>query len=498
MKRGIFKTVFSVTGVIIVAKLLGFVKQAASAGFFGATLETDLILLSQGVLGDFQYVLVQILLTSFTSVYIQRLSGEESQTRRFVSDTIQSFALIAAGAAALVFACAPLASRVLAPSYGAEAAARLTGYIRLHIPLLPLFAFTAVFQSLLNSHERFLPGELVSVNQSLLFLLVVTAFSGALGERSMILAFFSYTVWNLLYLGILSRRYWCLERNGNPFANPHVKDLLRMCGPLLLSYSMVFLNQQVDKSLTSRLGEGAVTALGYGAVLSNLVCTFVVSFCSILFTYTASAISRGEHEDAAGITVRTSGLLILVFFPVSLLIILCSWDIVAAAFGRGAFDASAIDTASQALRGYGFTVVPFILREVFTRFQYGYQETRSPTAASAAGIVCNIVLSILLSRYWGVFGIAFASSIAVLVCGALNMLSSRRLNRFLDFKPLLRRIPWVLAAGVACLFSAGYVNALLVGVSPILRFAAAALCGLAAYFLLTAPLLWRLLRSAFA
>lgn len=29
MKRGIFKTVFSVTGVILLAKLLGFLKQAA-------------------------------------------------------------------------------------------------------------------------------------------------------------------------------------------------------------------------------------------------------------------------------------------------------------------------------------------------------------------------------------------------------------------------------------------------------------------------------------
>lgn len=496
MKRGIFKTVFSVTGIIILAKLLGFLKQAVSASLFGATLETDLILLSQGVLGNFEYVLAQILLTSFTSVYIQRLSGEEDLTQRFVSDTVQAFALIAACVAVLVFACAPMAAHILAPSYGAETSARLAGYIRLYIPLLPLFAFTAVFQSLLNCHERFLPGELVSINQSLLFLLLVTVFSGTLGEESMILAFFSYTVWNLLYLGILSRRYWRFKLNGNPFTNPYIKDLLRMCGPLLLSYSMVFLNQQVDKSLTTRLGEGAVTALSYGAILSNLVCTFIISFCSILFTYTATSISKGAHKNAAGLAVRASGLLILVFFPISLLTILCSRDIVSIVFGRGAFDASAVDVASQALRGYGFTFLPFILREVFTRFQYGYQETRWPSAASVIGITCNIALSILLSRRWGVFGIAFASSVSVLVCGALNLLSSRRINRFLDFRPLLRWLPWVLAAGTACLFSAGQVNSLLAGASTFLRFTTAALCGLAVYFLLTAPLLKRLLQSA--
>lgn len=498
MKRGIIKTVFSITGIIIAAKLLGFAKQAVTASLFGATLETDLITLSQGLLGNLDYVLVQILLTSFTALYIRLSDACPGEVCRVISDTVKAFSLIAAGVAALAFAAAPLIARILAPSYGAENLTRLTGYIRLFLPLLPLFAFSAVFTALLNAHKRFLPAELVSVNQSLLSLLILPLFFHVLEERSLILTFFAYTIWNLLFLGFLSRRYWRLERGGNPFANPHVKELLRICAPLLLSYSMVFINQQVDKSLSSGLGEGAVTALGYGAILSNLVSTFVVSFCSILFTYTASSISRGAHEQAAGLAVRASGLMLLVFFPVSLLTVLCSQDIVAAAFGRGAFDASAIDAASQALRGYGFTLVPLILREVFTRFQYGYQETRRPTAASAAGISCNIVLSILLSRRWGVFGIAFASSAAVLVCGVLNLFFSRRLNRFLDFRPLLLRLPWVLAAGAACLFSANHVTALLTGVSPILRFAAAALCGLAAYFLLTAPLLWKLLRGASA
>ena len=47
-KNHIISTVFSVTGLLIVSKLLGFVKQMVTASAFGATLETDLINLSQG------------------------------------------------------------------------------------------------------------------------------------------------------------------------------------------------------------------------------------------------------------------------------------------------------------------------------------------------------------------------------------------------------------------------------------------------------------------
>ena len=495
MKRGILKTIFSVTGVIIMAKLLGFMKQTVTASLFGATLETDLISLSQGLLGNLDYVLIHVLLTSFTALYIRLIDDDSGGLRRMVSDTLKAFTIITAAVAGLVFAAAPLIARVLAPSYGTENLARLTGYMRLHVLLLPLFTFSAVFTALLNSHKRFMPAELVSVNQSILSLLILFLFSRVLGERSLILTFFVYTVWNLLFLGFLSRQHWRLELGGNPFANPHVKELLRMCAPLLLSYSMVFINQQVDKSLSSGLGEGAVTALGYASVLSNLVSTFIISFCSILFTYTATAISKGEHQKAAALAVRATGLLGLVFLPISLLTVLCAKDVVSIAFGRGEFDARAVEMAARALRGYGLLFIPLVLREVYTRLQYGYQDTRHPTAASCISIVCNIVLSILFSRYWGVFGIAWATSVSVLVCGLLNLLYAQQLNRFIDVTFLLHTFPWIFVASGGCLFSAIRINGLLTDAAAYLRFPAAAFCGLAAYFILSAPVWLKLLQG---
>lgn len=495
MKRNIFKTIFSVTGVIIAAKLLGFVKQAVTASLFGATLETDLVTLAEGLLGNLDYVLVQILLTSFTSVYIHMQDREENETYSIVSDTIKAFAMIAALVAVVAFIAAPLAARILAPSYGSNDLTRLTNYMRIYLPLLPLFAFSAVFTSLLNAHKRFLPAELVSINQSIIILAAVLLFHNYLYEQSLILAFFLYTIWNLLFLGFLSRRYWHLKLVGNPFSNPHVQALLRMCAPLLLSYSMVFIGQQVDRRLSSGLGAGAVTALWYGSSLANLVTTFIVSFSSILFTYTASAISEGDHEGAAVLVTRATGLLSLVFLPINLLAVYCAQDIVTIVYGRGMFDAQAVESAAQALQGYGFLFLPLILREVYTRFQYGYQDTRRPTIASSIGIACNILLSILFSKFWGIFGIAFATSVSVLVCGGLNLFSSRSLNRFLHFGSLLHYLPWVVLAGGGCLVAAQWIHRLLSESSAFFRFFATAACGLGAYFLLTIPIWMKLLKK---
>lgn len=85
----------SVTEVILLAKLTGFVKQMLTAGLFGATLETDLILLSQTFAGNLQYWFSQVLLTAFTATYIH-IHEEGGSTQRFVSDTLKVFSLIAA------------------------------------------------------------------------------------------------------------------------------------------------------------------------------------------------------------------------------------------------------------------------------------------------------------------------------------------------------------------------------------------------------------------
>lgn len=78
----------SVTEVILLAKLTGFVKQMLTAGLFGATLETDLILLSQTFAGNLQYLFSQVLLTAFTATYIH-IHEEGGNTQRFVSDTLK-------------------------------------------------------------------------------------------------------------------------------------------------------------------------------------------------------------------------------------------------------------------------------------------------------------------------------------------------------------------------------------------------------------------------
>lgn len=492
-KNRVFKTLFSVTSLIIVGKLLGFVKQMAVASAFGTTIETDLISLSQGLIGNIQYVLVQTLLTSFISVYLHTRGRDETLENRFAADVLKVFLTIAAALMGIVLLLAPVLAKIIAPSYSGDLQTRLAGYLRLFSPSLLLFVGIAVFQALLDANKHFVPGQMEGINQSILMLLLIAVAGKALGVQTLVVGYFVYTVWNTVFLGICSRRFWSIKK-GNPFRNPAVRQLLRMIAPLLLGYSMIYINQQVDKILVSGLEEGTVTALGYAAVLSNLVSTFIVTFGSILFSYLTSTIAKGDHGAAANMATRTASLLATVFLPISIITIFCARDIVTVAFGRGAFGEESIRVTALALAGYAVAFAPHVFQEVFARLQYGYQDSRRPMINSTISIVVNIVLSIILCRFWGVLGVTFASSVSTCVCGLLNTLTARRHNEFLRYRPFLRLIPWLAVGAVVCVLVTRWGMGTWQDSSALVRFVLVTLCAGGAYVVVVSPMLWRLIR----
>lgn len=490
----LLRTLSSVTGLIVVGKLLGFIKQMVTAASFGTTLETDIINLAQGLIGDLDYLLIQTMVTALVSVYIHTQVQGEAHSRRFAFQAFKAFTLLAAAVTVLVLLLAAPIARLLAPSYDAAASARLAGYLRLFAPALLLLVWTALFNALLHAERRFLPEQMVSVNQSLWVILLVVILGDRLGPAAMAVAFLVYALWNALYTALLSRRYWTVC-GGDPFQDEGVRQLLRMMGPLLLGYSLVFVNQLVDKLLVSGLTPGAVTALNYAAVLSNLVSTFISTFASIFFTYVTARIARGEREGAAMLTGQTSAVLMLAFTPIALLTALCADEIVAIVYGRGAFTAESAALCTAALQGYALMFPPLALREIYSQYLYGYQDSRRPMINSSISILCNIVLSVALCPRFGVLGVTFATSVSVVVCALLNLRSARRTHAELSLRPLLTALPWLLLGCAACGAAAWWCRGALVAQGNLVRFALTALAGIAAYGLVLLPWLIRWIRA---
>lgn len=503
-RRGATAAVFSVTGVIIISKLLGFIKQMVTSAAFGANTATDMINIAQTVIGDLEYVLANVLMTSFISVYINAADEGEVRRARFAKNAAAALLIISAAAAVLIgLTSYPLAG-LLAPGYDSAGRRTLARYIAIYTPLLILFALTAVNQGLLNADRRFTAVEARSIPQSIIIIAAIALLSGALGADSLVVGFLVYTAFNTVWFYLLARRYYhapmalALHDEAaayrSPFADLLVRRLLRLSMPLLVGYSAYYVNQQINKSLASRLGEGAVTELGYGAVLYNLVTAFIASFASIMFSYVTDAIAKGRGGRAARIANGTAAGLCALFLPVSIICVMLSRDISSIAFGRGEFTDKNVASTAAALAGYSVSFLPLIIREVYGRVSYGYGDTRRPMINSIISIACNITLSIIIAPRFGVGGITLAYSAATLVYGVLDLITARRHDRHLSLMPTLRLLPQMAAGGILCGAAVYFISASLDGRPVVWRFALSAAAGIAVYALPLLPNIITLLR----
>ena len=170
-------------------------------------------------------------------------------------------------------------------------------------------------------------------------------------------------------------------------------------------------------------------------------------------------------------------------------------DIVTIVFGRGKFGASAIESCSMALIGYGLMFVPYLVRELFSRFQYAYKDSKMPMINSSISIVVNIVLSIALSKVMGVLGVTLATSISVFVCAALNIWSSKKRNRELMLHGIGEYIlRWTIGAAICIALSLTGRN-LLSEAHALIRFVAITVLSLGIYAIVLYPVIKSLLRN---
>ena len=174
--KSIIKILASVSGIVMLAKIIGFVKQMITANIFGATLETDLISLSEGLISNMDYLLVQALSTAFLPLYIHIQAESKSKADKFVSNSIKVFFVITILVSSLIFFLSPILAKVLAPSYDSELTEHLSIYIKIFAPALVLIVEMAVFNALLKANEHFVPGEFIGFNQSVIVIILVILF----------------------------------------------------------------------------------------------------------------------------------------------------------------------------------------------------------------------------------------------------------------------------------------------------------------------------------
>lgn len=414
--KSIAKSAILVTAMMISFKVLGFVKQAFVAYYFGATVETDTYFIAWGFVSGVTEAIVKALGVSLVAIYTSmRLQQGKKEAERLINGLLEILVPVFTALALLLFLASPCFSHLLAPTYYGEKYSKLVLFIRVLSPILIFGCLELIFGAVLDSHKSFFVPRLQSLIYSLAIILACVFLSDLLEIRALVLGqYISSILFSVLLIYSVKKMH---RFSVVKFKNiPGLKSILVTAIPLFIGNSALQINQMVDKSITSGLGDGAASALSYCHILEQFVTNIVIiNIGNVMFANFAEFVAKEEKEKIIYSLSNAINYLIIVLTAISLITIVSAKDIVSIVYFRGSFTKQAVNQTSLALMGYAVSFVCVAVRDLSVKGLYAYKDTKKPMIISFICIAINICFSIILSKFIGILGISIATSISATI-----------------------------------------------------------------------------------
>lgn len=451
-----------VTAVIILSKIAGFLRDMILANYFGTGMENDAYVSAYSL-----FYLPVLLFNSCISatlipLYVQeREQHSLAHSNRFASNALNLFSLAALVVSALVYVLAGPLVNLVYTGFDAEKAALTVQLTRIMLLSLVFNVASIVFSSLLNAVEKYIAAQLTGFPLSLCVILASVFFSAKYGIIAVAWGVFASSILQMLIL-LPFLRGWFTYSPVIDFKDQRFHQLLILAGPALLSMGISELNHMIDHALASGLNSGDISAMSYAyRLITFLLGVLMVPLTTVMFSR-MSRMAASHNESGVLEVLRHCVLVIaLVALPIVAIAVVMSTDVIKFAYMRGAFGMDSVRVTAGILIFYVIGVPAFGMRDFLNRLFHALQDTKTPFRVACLVVGLNIVLNLILRKFMGANGLAFATSIAGAIGMTVMFFLLRRRFGGLGFKAILPDLVRIVIATLACTATCLGMNALL-------------------------------------
>jgi putative peptidoglycan lipid II flippase len=436
--RQIARAAGTVMFALIISQIFGLARNIILAATFPAATALDPYLAANRV-AETLFLLVAggALGSAFIPTFTGLLVRDERDPAWRLASGVGNLVTLALTLLALVAALlAPQIVRyVLAPGFADQPGLFATTVELLRIQLISavIFGVSGLVMGILNAHRVFLVPALAPSMYSIGIIIGALVFAPAMGVRGL--------AWGVVLgasLHLLVQIPSLLRLKGEYFrtlgwANPSVREVIRLMLPRLLGVAVVQINFWVNIRLASRMPPGSVTALSYAFALMLMAQTVIAQSVATaaMPTFSAQYALNRLDEMRGSLAAALRGVLLL-SVPASLGLILLREPLVAVLWQRGAFTARTAEMTAWALLWFAAGLVGHSVLEVLSRAFYAMHDTKTPVLVGAGAMGLNIVFSVAFSLWFArvgwlpLGGLALANSLATALEAALLFALMRR------------------------------------------------------------------------
>ena len=272
---------------------------------------------------------------------------------------------------------------------------------------------------------------------------------------------YSYALFSFLLLLLeMAIQYGCAVRKGFHFhptlprKDSELKQMFRIFLPTVFGSGVYQITLMTDSVLSSGMGTGSISILGYANTISGMINTVVAGN---IMTYLYPKIAAEIHtENGKKKIFQYMNLFAALMFTIVVLFIAAGYDAVRILFERGAF-------TSESTRGVFLCVLLYvmgapisIMRDVVYRFFYANGNTKGTFYNGLFASLMNIALSVALARVIGLYGIVLGTTLTAVFSFASILARMKKTYGFDgNFRPfavdLLKTLAAAAAAAAICL-----------------------------------------------
>ena len=413
VNRRIFRAAASVTAAGLIVKLVATLKEVALAGVYGRSDAMEAFLAAALI----PSLLINLVSESMnqslvpTLVRVRAQQGHE-RAQQLLSNSMLWMCVLLGAVSVLAGLGAKGMFPLIASHFPPE---KLALSIRLFYAMLPLVLITGVASNctaVLNTFDRFALPALAPMAISLAIIAGTLALGGKLGIWALVystlagsLTHAAVVAWMMNVHGYKLRLRWHGMTEGT-------REVAGQYGPVLLGGILASGGLLVDQSMAASLTSGSVAALVYANRFVSVVLTLLAGAVgTAVAPYFSHMLAASDWKGCRHTLKTWVRLTAAVSVPIAAGLIAGSHLLIRVAFERGAFGKQDTAVVAPVLAMYAIQIPFFVCSRVFYRFLVAMRRTDLILYCGMLNLALDVVLNLALMRFFGVAGIALATSL---------------------------------------------------------------------------------------
>ena len=435
----LLRALATVSGMTLLSRILGFVRDFVIARAFGAGLATDAffvafklpnLLRRMFAEGAFSQAFVPIL-----GEYKNKRSLEDTRTLVDHVASLLSMALFAI--TAIGIAAAPLLVWVSAPGFSADAGKfELTVTLtRITFPYIFFMSLVALAGGLLNSWSRFALPAFTPVLLNLSFI-AMALFAAPYFDPPVLALAWAVFIGGVLQMAIQIPALKKIAMLPRPtlnwraaWADPGVRRIATLMGPALIGVSVSQISLLINTIFASFLKTGSVSWLYYADRLMEFPSGMLgAALGTILLPSLSRYHASDNHVEYSRLLDWGLRLTLLLAAPAAVALAILAVPLIATLFFHGAFSADDVLRTREALVAYTVGLTGLILVKVLAPGFYARQNVRTPVRIALISLAATQIMNLAFIGWIGHAGLALSIGLAACLNAGMLYRGLRRLD----------------------------------------------------------------------